>query len=91
MHGCCVVLDNGRGFSLAAGYANRYEVLEVKARIILTEEPKPIIAPICLFLTQLKPEGHCSSELMTSAPSHPADCWEGPIEVGSDCKLTKMA
>jgi hypothetical protein len=81
MHQSSITLGGGASARLYAGYANVDRRLEVKIQIVFRELAKPVIAPVCLFLTDLMPEGHCDSSLI--GPSDPVlpDHWSGPIEV----------
>jgi hypothetical protein len=58
MHGSSLLLKDNHRARLFAGYANRERRLEVKVEITFTELGTPLMAPICLFLTDLEPEGH---------------------------------
>lgn len=69
MHGSAVVLDNGIRAELRAGYFNRERRLEVKMQIKFDDAPKPIMTPICMFLTSLQPEALCE-EHCWRFPSH---------------------
>jgi hypothetical protein len=59
MHGSAIVLDDGQRARLLGGFANRERRLEVKVEIVFNELAKPIMTPVCLFLTDLQPEEHC--------------------------------
>ena len=87
MHGSAIILENGDRSNLYAGYANREGKLEVKMEIIFTEQPKPIISPVCLFLTDLVPEDHCDAELLDKEAAIHADYWQRPIELNTANKL----
>ena len=91
MHGSTITLESGHKARLFAGYANRDRFLEVKMEITFQDIEKPIHAPVCLFLTDLHPEGHCAADLV--APETPVlpNHWNMPIELGPDGRLTKVA
>jgi hypothetical protein len=86
MHGSAVLLDNGSRAELVAGFDNRQGQIEVKARLILNDTPKPIFAPVCVFWTGLQGNDHCSSTLIDDPKA-----WSDPIEIGADGKLTVFA
>lgn len=88
MHGVTIELNNGLKSKLHAGFGNRQRCLEVKVLITFDDLPKPLMAPICMFLTSLQPETHCSAELLELGHSVLPDAWQYPIEVGADGKLT---
>ena len=90
MHGSSVVLDSGQKAKLFAGFANRERRLEVKIDIVFKDLAKPMISPVCLFLTDLCPENHCEPDLLT--PSDPILCdhWPDPIEIGGDGRLARI-
>lgn len=87
MHGSAIILANGERSNLYAGYANREGKLEVKMEIIFKEQTKPILAPICLFLTDLLPEGHCEVEMLDKEVAIHANQWNRPIELNTANKL----
>ena len=84
MHGTAIVLEDGTRADLRAGFDNRERRLEVKLQIGFKEGPKPILAPICMFLTSLQPENCCASELLELGSDWQSDAWIHPIEVRSD-------
>lgn len=88
MHGSAVVLENGTRAELLAGFFNQKRCLEVKMQIRFDDAPKPISAPICLFLTSLQPENHCEAKLLElESKGQPPFSWSEPIEVGADGRL----
>lgn len=88
MHGSAVVLENGTRAELLAGFFNRERCLEVKMQIGFDDAPKPIMAPICLFLTSLQPENHCEEKLLElGSKGQLPFAWSEPVEVGSDGRL----
>lgn len=88
MHGVTIEFDNGTKSQLRAGFANRQSHLEVKILITFEELSKPLMAPICMFLTSLDPNSYCTPELLELGEGVLADAWKGPIEVGDNDKLT---
>ena len=88
MHGVTIEFDNGTKSQLRAGFANRQRHLEVKILITFEELSKPLMAPICMFLTSLDPDSHCTPKLLELGGGVLADAWKGPIEVGDNDKLT---
>jgi hypothetical protein len=90
MHGSAIVLENDHRARLFAGFANRHRRLEVKVEIVFNESAKPLIAPICIFLTDLSPELHCAPALLDpSDPTLPTH-WNFPIDLGPDGKLDRV-
>jgi hypothetical protein len=91
MHGSSIVLDDGQRARLFSGFANRERRLEVKVKIVFNELAKPVMTPVCLFLTDLRPEEHCDPDLLT--PSNPVlmDHWAAPIEIGASGRLTQIS
>jgi hypothetical protein len=80
MHGSGILLENSGRARLFAGFASRQRRLEVKVEIAFHELSKPLMAPICLFLTDLAPEAHCAPELLEpSEPSLPTH-WDTKVE-----------
>jgi hypothetical protein len=90
MHGSAIILDNGKRARLFAGFANRERRLEVKVEIVFDDFAKPLMAPVCLFLTDLLPEHHCAPELLE--PINPAlpDHWNFPIDLGPYGMLVRV-
>jgi len=88
MHGSAIVLENGIRAELRAGFFNRERRLEVKMQIRFDDAPKPIMAPVCLFLTSLQPEDYCEAQLLDSGTyGQPPFAWSEPVEVGIDGRL----
>ncbi|HXO71352.1 MAG TPA: hypothetical protein VN838_20505, partial [Bradyrhizobium sp.] len=90
MHGSSILLDGGQKARLFAGYANRGRYLEVKIEIVFNELGKPLMAPICLYLTDLRPEDHCDPNLLMPDDPILLDHWRMPIEVGPSGRLTRI-
>lgn len=90
MHGSAIILEDGHRGRLFAGSANQQRHLEVKVEIVFSELSKPLMAPICLFLTDLSPEETCTPALLESSgpvlPSH----WNFPLDLGPDGKLDRV-
>jgi len=89
MHGSAIILDTGQRGRLLAGFANRERRVEVKIEIVFHELSKPLMAPICLFLTDLTPDAHCGPELRALEPPLPTD-WDFPIELGPEGMLVRV-
>jgi hypothetical protein len=89
MHGSSITMPSGHRAKLFAGFSNRDRWLEVKIEIIFAELGKPLMTPVCLFLTDLRPEDHCAASLVTSEPVL-IDFWKDPLEVGSDGRLAPI-
>jgi len=90
MHGSSITMPSGHKARLFAGFSNRDRWLEVKIEIVFAELGKPLMTPICLFLTDLLPEDHCATSLVTSEPVL-IDFWKDPVEVGPDGRLALLA
>jgi hypothetical protein len=90
MHGSSITLENGHKAKLYAGYSNRDRLLEVKVEIVFNELVKPLMAPICLFLTNLKPDDHCEPNLKVSTDYVLYDHWKEPLEIDSSRRLKLM-
>lgn len=88
MHGSAVLLENGIRAELLAGFFNQKRCLEVKMQVRFDDGPKPIMVPICLFLTSLQPEDHCEAQLLElGINGQPLLGWSEPVEVGIDGRL----
>lgn len=90
MHGSAILLENGHWGRLYAGCANRQRHLEVKVEIVFKELSKPLMAPICLFLTELSPEENCTPTLIESSDSVLCSHWDFPLDLGLDGKLDRV-
>lgn len=90
MHGSAIILDSGKKAGLFAGFANRDRRLEVKIDIVFNDLSKPVMAPICLFLTNLCPDDHCEPSLIVPAIQTLADHWNFPIEIGTNGKIAHV-
>lgn len=90
MHGSSIVLDSGQKARLFAGFANRFGHLEIKVEIVFHERSKPVFSPVCLFLTDLYPNDHCEPDLIPPTPPVLPNHWDGPIEIGTNGRLTRM-
>lgn len=76
MYGSTIVTSDGSRAELIAGYGNKEQKLEVRALLILSESPKPVLAPVCVFWTTLDAEAHCSRVLMENSLK-----WSDPLDV----------
>src|SRR6202035_3818458 len=81
MHGSTIVLDDAKKARLYAGFANRDRFLEIKVEILFSELSKPLMAPVCLFLTDLRPDEHCDPDLGRSADTVLFNSWDFPIDI----------
>lgn len=88
MHGSTLRLRDDLSGRLWAGYANKDRCLEIKVEIAFEDAPKPIMAPVCLFYTELKPEGNCAAELISSEDPTSPWHWASPLEVSPGGLLT---
>lgn len=85
MHGSGILLDTGRA-TLSAGFDNKEGRLEVKARLHVSGQPKPMFATVCLFWTTLTAAATCAPALLEEGSD-----WTRPLEVGPDGRLTFLA
>lgn len=90
MHGSTIGLDDTNKARLYAGFANRDRFLEIKIEILFSELSKPLMAPVCLFLTGLRPDGHCDPNLGTSADTVLFNSWDFPIDIDRDNRLCRI-
>ena len=90
MHGSTIVLDDTNKARLYAGFANRDGFLEIKVEILFSELSKPLMAPVCLFLTDLRAEGHCDPDLGASADTALFNSWNFPIDIDRDNRLCRI-
>ena len=90
MHGSAIILDHGHRARLLAGFANRQRHLEVKVEIVFDELSKPLMAPVCLFLTELPPEPNCTPSLLEATGPVLPSYWNFPLELGLDGKLDRV-
>lgn len=87
MHGSVIQFDGDMRGELLAGFANRDRLLEVKVQIRFDDMPKPILAPICMFLTSLQPDVHCEPALLSFQGDWLPGVWSKPIEINARGKL----
>lgn len=90
MHGSTIVLDGGEKARLFAGFANRDRRLEVKVEIVFSELGKPLMAPVCLFLTNFGPDEYCDPDLSISTDPVLFNHWDFPIDVGENNRLSRI-
>lgn len=83
MHGSAIMLEDDQRAELFATHNNERRFLEVKARLIVTDFTKPLIAPVCIFWTELEADRWCASDLREHV-----DAWNGPLEIDADGLLT---
>ncbi|OCK53918.1 hypothetical protein LMTR3_22255 [Bradyrhizobium sp. LMTR 3] len=87
MHGSVIQFDNDTRGELLAGFSNRHGLLEVKVQIRFDDAPKPILAPVCMFLTTLKPENHREGTLLSLEGESLPHVWHKPIEINANGRL----
>ena len=90
MHGSTIVLDTDIKAKLYAGFANQDRLLEIKVEILFRELSKPLLVPVCLFLTGIVPNGNCDSELIKSVSTPLYNHWNFPIELGASGQISRM-
>jgi len=86
MHDSTVVMEDGSRFDLIAGFANKENRIEVKARIELDGWGKQVTAPVCVFWTKLIGPEHCSDDLAATPGA-----WIGAIEIDASGRLARFA
>jgi len=91
MHGSAIVLESGQKAALYAGFANRQRRLEVKVQIAFHDLKVPVLAPICLFYTELDPQTHCAPNLLELSEPVLVDHWNTPIEIGANGLLSQIS
>lgn len=91
MHGSSILLDNGAQARLFAGFANKDRWIEVKVDLVFHELGKPLMTPICLFLTDLRAEIYCAPELLADPAPILVDHWSEPLEIATDGRLAPLA
>jgi len=89
MHGSAIKTETGQRARLFAGFSNKDRWLEVKVDIVFPELGKPLMIPVCLFLTDLLPDDHCAPSLVSAEPVL-IDFWTDPVEIGPDGRLTPL-
>jgi hypothetical protein len=87
LHGTSIQFDDNTRGELLAGFANRERRLEVKVQIRFDDAPKPIFAPICMFMTSLQPEEHCDAPLLDLGSEWQAHVWPQPVEIKAGGRL----
>ena len=85
LHGSAIRLDGLGRAELFATYSNDQQQLEVKARLIIIDVGKPMIAPVCIFWTGLTAARWCDPVLLGSPEE-----WAGPLEINSVGLLAGM-
>ena len=64
----------------------------MKVDLGYTDWIKPVQAPICMFLTSLKPEGTCDPALIGSALDATMwNAWSSPLELSQNGLLVALA
>jgi hypothetical protein len=91
MHGSKIKLNEGANAKLYAGFSNRDRFLEVKIDIQFSELGKPLMVPVCLFLTNILPDEYCEQALGKATDTVLYDHWNFPIEIGINNRLCRVA
>jgi hypothetical protein len=76
MHGSTVLMENEARAELFASRDNRQGFLEVKARLVVQGLSKPVIAPACIFWTELEAKRFCQPTLLADQGA-----WDHPLEI----------
>jgi hypothetical protein len=90
-HGSSIQIDTTTSGQLFAGFSNKRHRLELKVQIKFEDGPKPIMAPICMFLTSLQPEAVCHAALLDLGSEWQANAWSRPIEINAEGKLALIS
>jgi hypothetical protein len=90
MHVSSVIMDNGASGELLAGFSNKERRLEVKVQLELEFE-KPFLAPICMFLSSLQPEGVCEPALLEPSSGPLPHVWRKPLEINPAGRLAFLS
>lgn len=91
LHGAIIKVEDGRLATLYAGFANDARLLEVKVDLASDGWPKPMHAPICIFLTGMCADDFCGTELLQTPTPWMWNDWSMAIELGEDGKLHLLA
>jgi hypothetical protein len=84
------ISDKGLEAQLYAGASNKHGVLEVKLNMNRLDWPKPVVAPLCIFMTSLLAKDFCDSSLPFLPSVIAWDSWSYPIELTADAKLCRL-
>jgi len=84
LHGSKIELKNKDHIVLQAGFFNKERRLEVKAYLTFSDMTKPVHMPLCVFLTELRPEGTCDPVLI-NCDLHG---WDMPIQLSANGLLS---
>ncbi len=87
LHGSVIKVADGHCATLYAGFANDARRLEVKVDLASEGWPKPVYAPICMFLTNISADDYCCSQLLQTHEPMLWNNWTQAIELGIDGKL----
>ncbi|WP_312220362.1 hypothetical protein [Brevundimonas sp.] len=90
MHGSSIVLPNGEPARLFAGYANTDRWIEVKIDLVFNELSKPVMTPICLFMTDLRADIYATPDLVSDPQPVLVDHWSIPLEIDPNGRLTTI-
>jgi hypothetical protein len=85
-----MISDRGVQAQLFAGASNSYGILEVKLNMNALDWKKPVVAPVCVFMTSLQATEYCDSSLPISPSAENWDSWAYPVELGREGKLCRL-
>lgn len=86
IHGSTITLGNDERAELFASRNNTKGFLEVKARLIVMDLAKPMIAPVCIFWTELAADRWSAPDLLGDAQA-----WNGPLEINAEGLLASLS
>jgi hypothetical protein len=52
-------------------------------QIRFDDAPRPILSPICIFVTSLQPEDYCEVALLASGTDWHPHVWPNPLEINA--------
>jgi len=84
------ISDKGLEAQLYAGASNKCGLLEVKLNMNTLDWPKPVVAPLCIFMTSLQAKDFCDCSLPILPSAIAWDSWSYPIELNADAKLCRL-
>ena len=82
MHGSALRFADGQKADLRSEHTNKEDLLEVKAMLPVTKQPKTVQASVCMFWTTLRAVEHCSGRVMNEP-----HLWNGPLDIDGQGKL----
>lgn len=90
LHLSNIDLANGNSAKLYAGFHNKDKLLEVKIEFVFNDFAKPILLPVCLFLTNYLPVNLCDKSILMSDDELFYNGWRWPIEIKSNGMLAML-